>query len=32
MNDAENLKMKISMKRVVNMEMFADVRKINILI
>ncbi|XP_029342216.1 uncharacterized protein LOC107882832 [Acyrthosiphon pisum] len=32
MNDAENLKMKISMKRIVNMEMFADVRKINILI
>eukprot|EP00102_Acyrthosiphon_pisum_P020077 XP_016657287.1 PREDICTED: uncharacterized protein LOC107882832 [Acyrthosiphon pisum] len=25
MNDAENLKMKISMKRIVNMEMFADV-------
>jgi len=32
MNNAENLKMKISMKRMVNMEMFADVRTIIILI
>jgi len=28
MNDSENLKMKISMKRMVNMEMFANVRTI----
>jgi len=32
MNDAENLKMKISMKRMVNMEMFMDVRIIIIMI
>nr|UMT69223.1 odorant receptor 24 [Myzus persicae] len=32
MNDAENLKMQISIKRMVNMEMFADVRITNIMI
>jgi len=31
-NNAENLKMKISIKRMVNMEMFADVRTTIILI
>jgi len=32
MNDAENLKMKITKNRMVNMEMFVDVRTIIILI